>query len=106
MLNTSLVRNVMLRSETVGPWMVARLKHPEQRASVVRYLETVSRAAEEERGSLAGATRAVALTKAFAEIPDLLPAMLQLPEEDQVKEEREVPLAVCKTVKCNSEVRR
>jgi len=82
MLNTPLVKMVMLRSETVGTWMVDRLKKPDQRASVVRYLEKASLVAEEDRCT--GAVRAIALTKAFAEVPDLLPAMLQLPEVDQV----------------------
>ena len=84
MLDTRLVEMVLLRSETVGSWIVERLEKPDKRAGVVEYLSKVSIVAEANRLSSTGATKSVALTRAFVNLPNLLPAMLQLPEEDIV----------------------
>jgi len=83
LLDTAIVQHIMLRSETIGLWIVNRLEKPEQRTSVVTYLKKVSAVAETDIKRFQSGAKAIALSKALAELPDLLPAMLLLPEDDQ-----------------------
>jgi hypothetical protein len=83
LLNTRLVEAILLRSETVGSWVVDRLKNPKTQVGVVEYLGKVSNIAEKDRDRAPKDSKAISLTEAFSELRNFVPSLLQLSESEQ-----------------------